>query len=170
MHFRPSLRRAPHYTCERGSRTLACRHGECAASHRPPPAGFLRHLTAQSSFFCENVSTLSPHIPQSFTPDFSRLQRPRYYQGIYTEDMPKRSGNWCAAQRCDQAALSFRPVFLKYSFCRLQQDRAAQSTSTRFTARRQHPPGGPLRARGGQTSGDLNASCARAGGIARDCV
>ena len=60
--------------------------------------------------------------------------------------------------------------FLKYSFCRLQQDRAAQSTSTRFTARRQHPPGGPLRARGGQTSGDLNASCARAGGIARDCV
>ena len=134
------------------------------------PRAICASSDSTEQFFCENVSTLSPHIPQSFTPDFSRLQRPRYYQGIYTEDMPKRSGNWCAAQRCDQAALSFRPVFLKYSFCRLQQDRAAQSTSTRFTARRQHPPGGPLRARGGQTSGDLNASCARAGGIARDCV
>ena len=62
LHFRPSLRRAPHYTCERGSRTLACRHGGCAASHGPPPAGFLRHLTAQSSFFAKTCQ----HFPHTF--------------------------------------------------------------------------------------------------------
>ena len=61
-YFRPSLRRAPHYTCERGSRTLACRHGGCAASHEPPPAGFLRHLTAQSSFFAKTCQ----HFPHTF--------------------------------------------------------------------------------------------------------
>ena len=62
LHFRPSLRRAPHYTCERGSRTLACRHGGCAASHGPPPAGFLHHLTAQSSFFAKTCQ----HFPHTF--------------------------------------------------------------------------------------------------------
>ena len=65
MHFRPSLRRAPHYTCERGSRTLACRHGGCAASHGPPPAGFLRHLTAQSSFFAKTCQHFSHTFPKA---------------------------------------------------------------------------------------------------------
>ena len=65
MHFRPSLRRAPHYTCERGSRTLACRHGGCAASHGPPPAGFLRHLTAQSSFFAKTCQHFSNTFPKA---------------------------------------------------------------------------------------------------------
>ena len=65
MHFRPSLRRAPHYTCERGSRTLACRHGGCAASHGPPPAGFLHHLTAQSSFFAKTCQHFSHTFPKA---------------------------------------------------------------------------------------------------------
>jgi hypothetical protein len=65
LHFRPSLRRAPHYTCERGSRTLACRHGGCATSHGPPPAGFLRHLTAQNSFFAKTCQHFSHTFPKA---------------------------------------------------------------------------------------------------------
>ena len=65
MHFRPGLRRAPHHTCERMSHTLACRHGECAASRGPPPARLLRHLTAQSSFFAKTCQHFSHTLPKA---------------------------------------------------------------------------------------------------------
>lgn len=170
MHFRPSLRRAPHCTCERGSRTLACRHGGCAASHGPPPAGFLRHLTAQSSFFAKTCQHFSHTFPKALPQTSAGCSVLGIIRGYKLRTCPSDRAIGAQPKGATSCVFLFGLLFLKYSFCRLQQDRAAQSTSTRFTARRQHPPGGPLRARGGQTSGDLNASCARAGGIARDCV
>ena len=65
-YFRRSLSRAPRYVCERGSRTLAGRHGKCAASHRPPPARLFASSDGTDSF-CENVSEFFPtHSPKLY--------------------------------------------------------------------------------------------------------
>ena len=96
-YFRRSLSRAPHYICERGSRTLAGRHGKCAASHRPPPARLFASSDGTDSF-CENVSEFFPtHSPKLY-PKLQQAAASSVLSGKYTEDMPKRSGNWCTAR------------------------------------------------------------------------
>ncbi len=92
-----------------------------------------------------------PHIPQSFTPDFSRLQRPRYYQGKYIlRTCPSDRAIGAQPDRCDQAAFFFSACFFEVFFlptaarpCGAGYKHTVYSTSVAPTWRTAPGPWGP---------------------------
>ena len=150
MHFRPSLRRAPHYTCERGSRTLACRHGGCAASHGPPPAGFLRHLTAQSSFFAKTCQHFSHTFPKALPQTSAGCSVLGIIRGYKLRTCPSDRAIGAQPDRCDQAAFFFSACFFEVFFlptaarpCGAGYKHTVYSTSVAPTWRTAPGPWGP---------------------------
>ena len=115
--------------------------------HRRP--GFLHHLTAQT-VFAKTCQNFFPHIPQNYTPNFSRLQRPRYYQGNILRTCPSDRAIGAQPDRCDQAAFFFSACFFEVFFlptaarpCGAGYKHTVYSTSVAPTWRTAPGPWGP---------------------------
>ena len=116
--------------------------------HRRP--GFLHHLTAQT-VFAKTCQNFSQHEHQNYTPNFSRLQRPRSYQGKYIlRTCPSDRAIGAQPDRCDQAAFFFSACFFEVFFlptaarpCGAGYKHTVYSTSVAPTWRTAPGPWGP---------------------------
>ena len=149
-YFRRSLSRAPRYVCERGSRTLAGRHGKCAASHRPPPARLFASSDGTDSF-CENVSEFFSHtFPKTIPQTSAGCSVLGIIRGYKLRTCPSDRAIGAQPDRCDQAAFFFSACFLEVFFlptaarpCGAGYKHTVYSTSVAPTWRTAPGPWGP---------------------------